>query len=120
MLVRELAEAAPYDSTTIHTLDRLQTATIAAVEAHDKATFFTATARFYDVLLGLVDNPPLQRATASVVHAFRLGLASLGAEIDTDKAIDSQQLLITALRDGNREAAEESLVRLESIVIPVP
>ena len=120
MLVRELVGAAPIDSSSLHTLERLQTATIAAVEADDMPTFFTATARFYDVLLGLADNPPLQRATASVVHAFRLGLASLGAPIDTAKAIDSQHLLITALRDGDMEAAEASLARLESIVIPVP
>lgn len=120
MLVRELVAAAPIDSSALHTLERLQAATIAAVEDDDMPTFFTATARFYDVLLGLADNPPLQRATASVVHAFRLGLASLGAPIDTDEAIDSQHLLIAALRDGDAAAAEASLARLESIVIPVP
>jgi DNA-binding GntR family transcriptional regulator len=120
MLVRELVAAAPFDSVTIANLERLQAVTVEAVADHDISRFYTASARFYDVLLGIADNPPLQRATASVVHAFRLGLTSLGEAIEAHSVVASQRLLIDALRDGDSDAAERSLDRLQSIVIPVP
>lgn len=119
MVVRELVADAPLDRRTLASLEDFQEQTVEAVAAHDPAQFSTATARFYDVLLGRVDNPGLRRATSSVVHAFRLGIASLGVPFDTEAAARSQRLLIDALRDGDAATAEASLSTLESIVIPV-
>ena len=120
MVVHELLAAAPLDRRALAELEELQELTIEAVDTGDAARFSTATARFYDLLLSRVDNPGLRRATASVVHAFRLGIASLPTPVDTGSTVQSQRLLIDALRSADAEAAQASLDTLQSIVIPVP
>ena len=120
MVVTELLDAAPLDRRTIAALEDLQALTIAATADGDQAGFTTATAKFYDVLLARVDNPALRRATASVVHAFRLGIASLSIPVDMASAGRPQRLLIDALRDADAAGADASLAALESSVIPVP
>lgn len=119
MVVEELLAGSPLHARVIAELDEAQKRAEESVATRNQALFATATALFYDVLLAQVDNPALQRATASVVHAFRLGLASLGGDFDTSAAVRSQALLIQALRDGDPAPARESLAMLESIVIPV-
>jgi len=117
--VRQLLTAAPLPELHLSELERYHRATAAASDAHDRAEFALAQARFYDFLLALVDNPALQRATSAVVHDLRLGAALLPQGFDEATIVRSQALLIDAMRTADASAARAALAALESIYIPV-
>ena len=119
MVLRQLVAGGPLDARTVAELERAHEATEQARDRSSLAAYYTASARFYDILVAHIDNPPLQRATAAVMHAFRLGLASLASPPDLAAAALSQRLTIDALRDGDPELASRALETLRSIVIPV-
>lgn len=92
---------------------------LAGVEALDGDRIATSSFSFFNRLPPESSNPLLQRALASVVHIIRLGSVSLPDYLDFEKLTHAHELLITAVRERNIEAARKSIAALVELEIPL-
>ena len=88
---------------------------LAALDAQKLAE---ANADFFGHLVRLSRNPALQKGVTSVVHQIRLGSLHLPAFIDVRALGVSQDLLVHAVRDHDRAAAEGTLRMISLIEVP--
>jgi DNA-binding GntR family transcriptional regulator len=77
-----------------------------------------ANADFFNHLVKLSKNPTLQKGVTSVVHQVRLGSLHLPDYIDLKALAESQALLLAAVRDHDRAAAQGALRMLSLIEVP--
>ncbi len=78
-----------------------------------------ANADFFNHLVKLSRNPALQKGVTSVVHQIRLGSLHLPNFIDLKALAESQALLVAAVRDHDRAAAQGSMRMLALIEVPL-
>lgn len=84
----------------------------------DMQKIATSNADFFAHLVPLSNNPTLQRGIISVVHLIRLGSLHLPDHIDFHTLSESQDLLVHALRDRDRAAAQGAIRMLGTIEVP--
>jgi DNA-binding GntR family transcriptional regulator len=85
----------------------------------DMQKIATSNADFFAHLVPLSRNPTLQRGIVSVVHLIRLGSLHLPDHIDFHTLSESQDLLVHALRDRDRAAAQGAIRMLGTIEVPI-
>lgn len=88
------------------------------LQTMDMTKIATANADFFAQLVPLSNNPTLQRGIISVVHLIRLGSLHLPDQIDFHALSESQGLLVHALRNGDRAAAQGAIRMLGTIRVP--
>jgi DNA-binding GntR family transcriptional regulator len=86
--------------------------------ALDSQKLAEANFNFFNHLVQLSANPALQRGITSVVHQIRLGSLHLPRFIDVRALSESQELLIAAVRDHDRAAAQGALRMISLIEVP--
>jgi DNA-binding GntR family transcriptional regulator len=85
----------------------------------DAGKIAEANADFFNHLVKLSNNPALQKGITSVVHQVRLGSLHLPTYIDLKALAESQALLLAAVRDHDRAAAQGSMRMLSLIEVPL-